>query len=62
MKRLQTKVILHLRQTLYYGYKFHAVCTIDGVFTDFDFTQASIHDIHYLKNIKSMDEHGNSML
>lgn len=27
---------------------------IDGVFTDFDLTQASIHDIHYLKNIKSM--------
>jgi hypothetical protein len=38
----------------YYGYKLHAICTIDGVFTDFDLTQASIHDIHYLKNIKSM--------
>ncbi|MDH6353980.1 hypothetical protein M2132_000300 [Dysgonomonas sp. PH5-45] len=38
----------------YYGYKLHAVCTVDGVFTDFDLTQASIHDIHYLKNIKSM--------
>lgn len=38
----------------YYGYKLHAICTIDGVFTDFDLTQASIHDIHYLKNIKSL--------
>jgi Transposase DDE domain. len=38
----------------YYGYKLHAVCTIDGVFTDFNLTGASIHDIHYLKNIKSM--------
>ena len=38
----------------YYGYKLHAVCILDGVFTDFDLTQASIHDIHYLKNIKSM--------
>lgn len=38
----------------YYGYKLHAVCTIDGVFTDFDLTQASVHDIHYLRNIKSM--------
>lgn len=38
----------------YYGYKLHAVCTVDGVFTDFDLTQASIHDIHYLKDIKSM--------
>lgn len=40
----------------YYGYKLHAVCTIDGVFTDFDLTQASIHDIHYLKNIKRVFE------
>lgn len=40
--------------TSYYGYKLHAVCTIDGVFTDFDLTQASVHDIHYLKDIKSI--------
>ncbi|MDH6311115.1 hypothetical protein M2451_003971 [Dysgonomonas sp. PFB1-18] len=38
----------------YYGYKLHAVCTIDGVFTDFDLTKVSVHDIHYLKDIKSM--------
>lgn len=38
----------------YYGYKLHAVCTIDGVFTDFDLTGACVHDIHYLKDIKSM--------
>ena len=36
----------------YYGYKLHAVCNIDGVFTDFDLTKASVHDIHYLKDIK----------
>jgi hypothetical protein len=30
----------------------HAVCTIDGVFTDFDLTGASIHDID---NKKLMD-------
>lgn len=42
------------QDTTYYGYKLHAVCTIDGVFTDFDLSQASIHDIHYLKNIKQM--------
>lgn len=40
--------------TNYYGYKLHAVCTIDGVFTDFDLSQASTHDIHYLKDIKLM--------
>lgn len=36
----------------YYGYKLHAVCTVNGVFTDFDLTPASVHDIHYLKDIK----------
>lgn len=36
----------------YYGYKLHAVCTVDGVFTNFDLTPASVHDIHYLKDIK----------
>lgn len=38
----------------YYGYKLHAVCIIDGVFTDFDLTGASTHDIHYLKDIKNL--------
>jgi len=38
----------------YYGYKLHAVCTVDGVFTDFDLTGASVHDIHYLKDIKQL--------
>lgn len=38
----------------YYGYKLHALCTVDGVFTDFDLSQASVHDIHYLKDIKTM--------
>lgn len=40
--------------TNYYGYKLHAVCTIDDVFTDFDLSQALVHDIHYLKDIKQM--------
>lgn len=36
----------------YYGYKLHAVCSIEGVFTSFDISAASVHDIHYLKDIK----------
>ncbi|KAA6309971.1 hypothetical protein EZS27_038640 [termite gut metagenome] len=36
----------------YYGYKLHAICTIEGVFSDFDLTKASVHDIHYLKDVK----------
>lgn len=37
----------------YYGYKLHAVCSIDGVFDNFDLSPASVHDIHYLKDIKT---------
>lgn len=37
----------------YYGYKIHAVCSITGVFKSFDISKASVHDIHYLKDIKN---------
>ena len=37
----------------YYGYKFNAVSTLKGVFKSFEITKASLHDIHYLKNIKT---------
>ncbi|WP_417942209.1 IS982 family transposase [Flavobacterium sp. RS13.1] len=36
----------------YYGYKLHAVCSIEGVFQSFDLTPVSVHDIHSLKDIK----------
>ena len=32
----------------YYGYKLHAVCSVSGVFTNVNFTQAFVHDIHFL--------------
>jgi len=37
----------------YYGYKLHAVCSLQGVFKSFDLTKASVHDIHFLKDIKN---------
>lgn len=36
----------------YYGYKLHAVCSVEGVFQSLDISPASVHDIHYLKDIK----------
>lgn len=41
------------QQMRYFGYKLHAVCTVQGVFRSFDLSKASVHDIHYLSNIKS---------
>ncbi|MBT0571968.1 IS982-like element ISRa1 family transposase [Riemerella anatipestifer] len=38
-------------QKLYfYGYKLHAVCSLNGVIKNFDISPASVHDIHYLKD------------
>src|SRR5690606_1092354 len=37
----------------FYGYKLHAVCSVQGVFQIFDLSPASVHDIHYLKDIKN---------
>ncbi|CAA7196357.1 hypothetical protein CHRY9293_02454 [Chryseobacterium potabilaquae] len=36
----------------FYGYKLHAVCSIKGVFQSIDLSAASVHDIHYLKDIQ----------
>lgn len=36
----------------YYGYKLHAVCGISGVIYSFDMTAASVHDLHYLKDVQ----------
>ena len=40
------------QDTWYYGYKLHAVASINGVIHSFDLTQASVHDIRYLNDIK----------
>ncbi len=36
----------------FYGYKLHAVCSINGIIQNFDLSPASVHNIHYLHNIK----------
>jgi hypothetical protein len=36
----------------YYGYKLHAVCSINGVVHAFEMTKAAVHDIHYLNEVK----------
>ncbi len=36
----------------YFGYKIHAVCTVQGVIKLFDISKASVHDIHYLHDVK----------
>lgn len=37
----------------YFGYKLHTVCTASGVLKAFDITKASVHDIHYLNDVKT---------
>jgi hypothetical protein len=38
----------------FYGYKLHSVCSAAGVIESLDLTKASVHDIHYLKDVKDM--------
>jgi hypothetical protein len=42
------------QRTRYYGYKLHAVCSLSGVIQSFDLSQASVHDIHFLKDVKEL--------
>ena len=38
----------------FYGYKLHSVCSAAGVIQSLDLTKASVHDIHYLKDVKEL--------
>ena len=40
------------QQMHFYGYKLHAVCSVNGIFESLDISKASVHDIHYLKDVK----------
>lgn len=41
----------------YYGYKIHAVCIRRGFFKTFNISKASVHDIHYLEDIRQHLSH-----
>jgi hypothetical protein len=38
----------------FYGYKLHSVCSSSGVIQSLDLTKASVHDIHYLKDVQEL--------
>lgn len=40
------------QRSRYFGYKLHAVCDENGIFHSFDFSQANVHDVNYLHDIK----------
>ena len=48
------------QQQLYWGYKFHCVCTAAGVIVRYDLSPAHHHDIKYLQDIQ--DEVSNCVL
>ncbi len=39
-------------KSYYYGYKLHLVTSVRGIFHSMDITKASVHDVHYLSNVK----------
>lgn len=38
----------------FYGYKLHSVCSAAGVIESLDLTKASVHDVHYLKDVQEL--------
>ncbi len=40
------------QKTTYFGYKLHAITTVNGVITHFDLSKANMADIHYLEDIR----------
>lgn len=38
----------------FYGYKLHSVCSATGLVESLDLTNASVHDVHYLSNVKEL--------
>lgn len=51
-ERAPSKGFCASQNRYYYGYKLHTVCGIKGVIHSFDLTKASVHDIHYLNDLK----------
>lgn len=41
------------QKTHYFDCKFHVVCTGEGVLKIFDITQISVHEIHYIDDVKA---------
>ena len=41
-----------VQNTHYFGYKFHGVCSLNGVITSFDLSKANHADIQYLRDIE----------
>lgn len=42
-------------KSYYYGYKLHLITSVKGVFHSMDLSKASVHDVHYLKQIHSSE-------
>lgn len=45
------------QNSTFFGYKIHAVCTVQGVFKHFQISKGNVADIHYLQDIKEQFSH-----
>lgn len=41
-----------VNQSYYYGYKLHLLTSVNGVYHSMDISKASVHDVHYLSDVK----------
>ena len=40
------------QRSYFFGYKLHGICSFNGVFTSYDLTKGSVHDVTYLPDVK----------
>ena len=50
------------QNTYYFGYKLHAVCGLSGVIHSYDLSKASVHDLNYMKDVKSGQTYSSTSL
>jgi len=41
-----------VNKTYFFGYKLHLLTSVNGIFHSMDLTKASVHDVHYLQQVK----------
>jgi len=51
-----------VNKSYFYGYKLHLLTSVKGIFHSMDLTKASVHDIHYLSQVKQSGLHNCTLL
>lgn len=54
LPKLPTSATAHRKAVTFWDIRLHAHCGLNGVIHSYDLSKASVHDIHYIKDIKTI--------